>query len=106
MDCSLQRYRLINVETEVFVFGGLCLMTEGRCSLSSYATGRSPNLSDVYSSNEYVKYFEEEDSIAVKLAGFTIDRFGRDQAAGYPTLCKGCLVAGASPVTCLRIRSA
>ena len=27
------------VETEVFVFGGLCVMAEGRCSLSSYATG-------------------------------------------------------------------
>lgn len=30
-------------ETEVFVFGGLCVMEEGRCSLSSYATGQSPN---------------------------------------------------------------
>ncbi|MEZ5686630.1 MAG: peptidase U32 family protein [Paracoccaceae bacterium] len=26
-----------DVETEVFVFGGLCVMAEGRCSLSSYA---------------------------------------------------------------------
>ncbi|HHY03025.1 MAG TPA: U32 family peptidase, partial [Paracoccus sp.] len=31
--------REIDVETEVFVFGGLCVMAEGRCSLSSYATG-------------------------------------------------------------------
>ncbi|WP_457649271.1 peptidase U32 family protein, partial [Profundibacter sp.] len=30
------------VETEVFVFGGLCVMAEGRCSLSSYVTGKSP----------------------------------------------------------------
>ena len=35
----------IEVETEVFVFGGLCVMAEGRCSLSSYATGQSPNTS-------------------------------------------------------------
>ncbi|NQU56717.1 MAG: U32 family peptidase, partial [Rhodospirillales bacterium] len=33
----------IQVETEVFVFGGLCVMAEGRCALSSYATGVSPN---------------------------------------------------------------
>lgn len=84
----------IDVETEAFVFGGLCPMTEGRCSLSSYATGRSPNLSGVCSPPEHVEYAEEADSTAVRLAGFTIDRFGRDQAAGYPTLCKGRFVAG------------
>ena len=36
-----------DVETEVFVFGGLCVMAEGRCSLSSYATGLSPNMNGV-----------------------------------------------------------
>ena len=35
----------IDVETEAFGFGGLCVMAEGRCLLSSYATGKSPNLS-------------------------------------------------------------
>ncbi|PTW61005.1 putative protease [Breoghania corrubedonensis] len=84
----------IDVETEAFVFGGLCPMTEGRCSLSSYATGRSPNLSGVCSPPEHVEYVEEADGTAVRLAGFTIDRFGKDEAAGYPTLCKGCFVAG------------
>ena len=29
--------RAIEVETEAFVFGGLCVMIEGRCYLSSYA---------------------------------------------------------------------
>ena len=38
-----------NCETEVFVFGGLCVMEEGRCSLSSYATGKSPNMQGVCS---------------------------------------------------------
>jgi len=33
----------IPCETEVFVFGGLCVMAEGRCSLSSYVAGKSPN---------------------------------------------------------------
>jgi collagenase-like PrtC family protease len=31
------------VEIEVFGFGGLCVMVEGRCALSAYATGESPN---------------------------------------------------------------
>src|SRR5579859_5108607 len=35
--------REVACETEVFVFGGLCVMAEGRCALSSYATGKSPN---------------------------------------------------------------
>ena len=30
-------------EIELFGFGGLCVMVEGRCLLSSYATGESPN---------------------------------------------------------------
>ena len=31
--------REIRIETEVFAFGGMCPMAEGRCSLSSYVTG-------------------------------------------------------------------
>ncbi|MDE8420574.1 peptidase U32 family protein, partial [Klebsiella pneumoniae] len=32
-----------SVQIEVFGFGSLCVMAEGRCLLSSYATGDSPN---------------------------------------------------------------
>ena len=84
----------INVETEAFVFGGLCPMTEGRCSLSSYATGKSPNLTGVCSPPEHIAYTEDKDGTATRLAGFTIDRFGAGEQAGYPTLCKGRFVAG------------
>lgn len=84
----------INVETEAFVFGGLCPMTEGRCSLSSYATGKSPNLTGVCSPPEHVAYSEDRDGTATRLNGFTIDRFGAGDQAGYPTLCKGRFVAG------------
>jgi putative protease len=42
-------------ETEVFVFGGLCVMEEGRCSLSSYATGKSPNMHGVCSPASHVR---------------------------------------------------
>lgn len=86
--------RAISVETEVFVFGGLCPMAEGRCALSSYATGRSPNISGVCSPPESVEYSEDGRGTAAKLGGFTINRFQPNEAAGYPTLCKGRFVAG------------
>ncbi|WP_237153117.1 ubiquinone anaerobic biosynthesis protein UbiU [Oryzibacter oryziterrae] len=83
----------VSVETEAFVFGGLCPMTEGRCSLSSYVTGRSPNLSGVCSPPEHVAYEEGPGGTATKLAGYTIDRVAKGAPAGYPTLCKGSFVA-------------
>lgn len=80
----------IDIETEVFVFGGLCVMTEGRCALSSYATGKSPNLTGVCSPPDHVAYFEDHTgNLTASLGGFTIDRFSGREAAGYPTLCKG-----------------
>ena len=83
----------IDVETEAFVFGGLCPMAEGRCSLSSYATGKSPNLTGVCSPPEAVTYSEDADGTTARLADFTIDHFAKGEAAGYPTLCKGRFLA-------------
>ncbi|MGE4278448.1 MAG: peptidase U32 family protein [Magnetospirillum sp.] len=77
------------VETEVFVFGGLCVMAEGRCALSSYATGQSPNMNGVCSPASHVRYVEAGGGITSQLAGFTINQFGLNEPAGYPTLCKG-----------------
>jgi putative protease len=76
-------------ETEVFVFGGLCVMEEGRCSLSSYATGQSPNMNGVCSPASHVAYTEHDGRISSTLGGFTINSFGKSELAGYPTLCKG-----------------
>jgi len=78
-----------NVETEVFVFGGLCVMAEGRCSLSSYVTGKSPNKTGVCSPASHVEYVDNGDGMDSKLGGFTINRFADSEPAGYPTLCKG-----------------
>ncbi|KAB2950502.1 MAG: U32 family peptidase [Rhizobiaceae bacterium] len=86
--------RAISVETEVFVFGGLCVMMEGRCYLSSYATGKSPNLNGVCSPPEFVDYSETAKGTTARLAGFTIDRYAPGAPAGYPTLCKGQFKAG------------
>lgn len=83
----------ISVETEVFAFGGLCVMAEGRCALSSYATGQSPNLNGVCSPASHVRYEESDDGLTSKLGEFTINRFDEDEPAGYPTLCKGRFVA-------------
>ena len=78
-----------SVETEVFVFGGLCVMTEGRCMLSSYITGRSPNMNGVCSPASHVRYVETTRGVASNLGEYTINEFGRNEPAGYPTLCKG-----------------
>jgi putative protease len=76
-------------ETEVFVFGGLCVMAEGRCMLSSYATGKSPNMTGVCSPPSHVTYREDRDALVACVGGFTVERFERGEPAGYPTLCKG-----------------
>ncbi len=76
-------------ETEVFVFGGLCVMAEGRCSLSSYATGRSPNMQGVCSPASHVSYQEERGRLVSRLGDFTINIFEQREPAAYPTLCKG-----------------
>ncbi len=81
--------REVAIETEVFVFGGLCVMAEGRCLLSSYATGKSPNRVGVCSPPSHVTYGDEDGCLTARLGGFTIDRYGADEPAGYPTLCKG-----------------
>ena len=79
----------VDCELEVFAFGGLCVMAEGRCSLSSYVTGQSPNMQGVCSPASHVRYREDGPDMVSELAGFTINRFGKDEPAGYPTLCKG-----------------
>lgn len=79
----------IDVETEVFVFGGLCVMAEGRCSLSSYVTGISPNKEGVCSPASHVRYVDEGDRLVTRLGDTTVNEFAAGEAAGYPTLCKG-----------------
>ncbi len=85
--------REIDVETEVFAFGGLCVMAEGRCSLSSYVTGQSPNMNGVCSPASHVVYSEEGGDLVSRLGGFTIHRTPKAAPAPYPTLCKGCFTS-------------
>ena len=77
------------VELEVFGFGSLCVMAEGRCALSSYATGESPNTHGVCSPAKAVRWLETPQGLEARLGGVLIDRYRPGENAGYPTLCKG-----------------
>lgn len=77
------------VDIEVFGFGSLCVMVEGRCALSSYVTGHSPNMQGVCSPAHAVRWEETEQGRQSRLNGVLIDRYAPGEAAGYPTLCKG-----------------
>lgn len=78
-----------DVDIEVFAYGSLCIMAEGRCYLSSYMTGESPNTAGACSPAKYVRWNETEEGLESRLNGVLIDRFSDDEKAGYPTLCKG-----------------
>ena len=78
-----------NVEVEVFGFGSLCVMVEGRCILSSYATGESPNMQGVCSPAKAVRWEQLPGKMNVRLNQVLIDQYNPDEPAGYPTLCKG-----------------
>ena len=78
-----------SVEIELFGFGGLCVMVEGRCILSSYATGESPNTAGVCSPAKAVRWQQTPKGLESRLSGILLDRYSADENAGYPTLCKG-----------------
>lgn len=78
-----------DIDLEVFAFGSLCIMAEGRCYLSSYMTGESPNTAGACSPAAYVRWVESNGVLESRLNGVLIDRFQPEEKAGYPTLCKG-----------------
>lgn len=78
-----------DVEIEVFAFGSLCVMVEGRCYLSSYVTGESPNTCGACSPAKAVEWSETPAGREVRLGGVLIDTHKNGESAGYPVLCKG-----------------
>lgn len=76
-------------EVEVFGFGSLCVMVEGRCALSSYATGQGPNLHGACSPASAVRWQQTAAGMESRLNGILVNRFEPGEKAGYPTLCKG-----------------
>jgi putative protease len=77
------------VPIEVFGFGSLCVMVEGRCLLSSYVTGQSPNTFGACSPGSAVRWVETENGRESRLNNVLIDRYEDNEHAGYPTICKG-----------------
>ncbi|WP_045861361.1 ubiquinone anaerobic biosynthesis protein UbiU [Teredinibacter purpureus] len=77
------------IPIEVFAFGSLCIMSEGRCYLSSYLTGESPNTAGACSPAPYVRWIEKGDVLESRLNNVLIDSYSENENAGYPTLCKG-----------------
>jgi putative protease len=77
------------VAIEVFGFGSLCVMVEGRCLLSSYAAGKSPNTYGACSPAEAVTWKETTAGLESRLGDVLTDRYGPGEDAGYPTICKG-----------------
>ncbi len=83
------------VEIEVFGFGGLCVMVEGRCMLSAYACGEAPNTYGACSPAHAVRWRETPAGLESRLNGVLIDRYAPGERAAYPTVCKGRYAAGA-----------
>ncbi|MBF0153909.1 MAG: U32 family peptidase [Magnetococcales bacterium] len=79
----------VDVELEVFAFGGLCVMAEGRCYLSSYVTGVSPNIEGVCSPARAVRFDNSHDKLQTRLNGLLIAQYAPGEEAAYPTVCKG-----------------
>ncbi|MFZ4833902.1 ubiquinone anaerobic biosynthesis protein UbiU [Rouxiella sp. Mn2063] len=77
------------VPLEVFAFGSLCIMAEGRCYLSSYLTGESPNTSGACSPARFVRWQQTPQGMNSRLNDVLIDCYDEGENAGYPTLCKG-----------------
>ncbi|WNO61621.1 peptidase U32 family protein [Rheinheimera sp. MMS21-TC3] len=90
---SIQQVRALahscDIDLEVFAFGSLCIMAEGRCYLSSYMTGQSPNTAGACSPAAFVRWDENDGNLESRLNGILIDSFAPNETAGYPTLCKG-----------------
>ena len=64
-------------------------MVEGRCALSAFATGESPNCNGACSPGKHVRWEQTPKGMETRLNGILIDRFADGERAGYPTLCKG-----------------
>lgn len=77
------------VDLEVFAFGSLCIMAEGRCHLSSYVTGQSPNTGGSCSPAKHVRWQERGQDRLTWLNEVLIDKSGLDEQMGYPVVCKG-----------------
>jgi len=79
-----------DVGIEIFGFGSLCVMVEGRCILSSFVTGDSPNTFGACSPAKAVEWVDKPGGgMETRLSGLLVDSYNADDKAAYPTICKG-----------------
>jgi len=84
-------------ETEVFAFGSVGTMSEGRCFLSSYITGMSPSSDGVCAPASHVRYCEKGGRMISCLGCVMLNEFGKGEPAAYPTPCKGRYLVNGEP---------
>jgi putative protease len=73
-------------------------MAEGRCYLSSYLTGESPNTVGACSPARFVRWQQTPQGLESRLNEVLIDRYQDGENAGYPTS-KGVIWSTASATT-------
>ncbi|MGA0525622.1 U32 family peptidase, partial [Escherichia coli] len=64
------------------------IMSDGRCYLSWYLTGVSPNTVGACSPARFVRWQKTPQGLESRLNEVLIDRYQVGEIAGYPTLCK------------------
>jgi O2-independent ubiquinone biosynthesis protein UbiU len=89
LDQVAKLMRGVETEVEVFGFGSLCVMVEGRCALSSWITGQSPNTAGACSPAGAVSWRTTPRGLESRLNGVLIDRYEGAEKAAYPVVCKG-----------------
>ena len=82
------------VEIEVFGFGSLCVMVEGRCVVPSYATGGSPPMHGVCPPAQALRWQQTPRGWGARLNGVLTDRLAGGGSAGDPALCQGRFAVG------------
>ncbi|MGX6476953.1 sodium ion-translocating decarboxylase subunit beta [Klebsiella grimontii] len=80
---------IVALFAEAGTFAALLLVAEGRCYLSSYLTGESPNTVGACSPARFVRWQQTPQGLESRLNEVLIDRYRDGENAGYPTLCKG-----------------
>jgi putative protease len=76
------------LEIEVFAYGSVGPMSEGRCFLSSYMTGLSPTSEGACAPASHVSYKEDGDQVLSCLGDVVLNRVSKNEPAAYPTPCK------------------
>ena len=88
------------LEIEVFAFGSVSPMSEGRCFLSSYMTGLSPTSEGACAPASHVTYKEDGDHVLSCLGDVVLNRVSKSEPAAYSTPCKARYVTRGTASTC------